>query len=115
MKKLILTVAAMGMLSACTNTVQHDPWIGRTEEDVIARLGLPLKAYNSHDKKYMVYDLSKVSANTYSTSYYMTGCGYVSPKPCDFENKTTASSCQTMFILDGGEVENWTTTGRCGY
>ena len=123
MKKIVLTVAALAMLGACSTSTNLDPWIGRSEDEVIARLGLPMRAYKSHDKKYMVYDLSQTNVSTRWLNmangiYTMSDCGYVAPTSAC--NKTTVSTtgsatCQTVFVLDGGEVEDWATTGRCGY
>ena len=123
MKKIVLTVAALAMLGACSTSINLDPWIGRSEDEVIARLGLPVRAYKSHEKKYMVYDLSqtKVSRRLFGMSngiYTVSNCGYVAPvSPC---GKTTvtlngSAGCQTIFILEVGEVEDWTTAGRCVY
>ena len=123
MKKIVLTVAALAMLGACSTSTNVDPWIGRSEDEVIARLGLPVRAYKSHEKKYMVYDFSqtKTSSHWFAVSngiYTVSRCGYVSPvSPC---GKTTvtlngSAGCQTIFILEDGEVEDWTTAGRCGY
>lgn len=115
MKKIILTVAALAMLGACSTT-QTDPWIGRSEDEVIARLGLPMRVYKSSDKKYIVYDLSKsgVKGGCMSGSYMVSECGYVSALPCG-TGCASSNSCRTMFVLDGDEVEDWRTTGRCGY
>lgn len=123
MKKIVLTVAALAMLGACSTATNLDPWIGRSEDEVIARLGLPVRAYKSHEKKYMVYDLSQANTTAHWLNmgrgvYTMSDCGYIAPASgC---NKTTvktnnSAGCQTVFVLDGGEVEDWATTGRCGY
>lgn len=114
MKKIILTVAALAMLSACSTT-PADPWIGRSEDEVIARLGLPMRTYKSTDRKYIVYDLSRKSTSGYTKgSYIVSGCGYVSPLPYA-AGCSSANACRTMFVLDDGTVEDWRTTGRCGY
>lgn len=113
MKKLVLTVAALAMLSACSSTPNTDPWIGRSEDEVISRLGLPMRTYKSNDRKYLVYDLSRKTSSGCGSFYSVSACGYVSPTPCGCAN--SGSGCHTMFILDGGEVEDWKTTGRCGY
>ena len=117
MKKIVLTVAALAMLGACSTATNLDPWIGRSEDEVIARLGLPMRAYKSHDKKYMVYDLSKTNMTSgwlHNDVYSVSGCGYVTPISSCTASVSTGS-CQTVFVLDGGEVEDWATTGRCGY
>ncbi|MGN1062770.1 MAG: hypothetical protein ACI4QM_00395 [Alphaproteobacteria bacterium] len=115
MKKLVLTVAALAMLGACSSTPNTDPWIGRSEDEVISRLGLPMRTYKSNDRKYLVYDLSREHKTTGCHGLYsVSGFGYVSPVPCGC-GAFVAGGCQTMFILDDGEVENWKTTGRCGY
>ena len=119
MKKIVLTVAAMAMLGACSTATNFDPWIGRSEDEVIARLGLPVRAYKSYDKKYMVYDLSKTNMTSGwlgNGVYTISGCGQVSPvSTCVASASVTSGSCQTVFVLDGGEVEDWATTGRCAY
>ncbi|MBO7257363.1 MAG: hypothetical protein J6V11_00305 [Alphaproteobacteria bacterium] len=123
MKKIVLTVAALAMLGACSTSTNVDPWIGRSEDEVIARLGLPVRAYKSHDKKYMVYDLSQTNVSTHwlgmgNGIYTVSSCGYVAPvSGCGKTIVSTMGSaaCQTVFVLDSGEVEDWTTTGRCGY
>ncbi len=119
MKKIVLTVAALVMLGACSTSANLDPWIGRSEDEVISRLGLPMRAYKSHDKKYMVYDLSKTNVASGwlgNGVYTVSGCGQVTPvSPCAASVVTSSAACQTVFVLDGGEVEDWATTGRCGY
>ncbi|MBR5130544.1 MAG: hypothetical protein IKV03_04900 [Alphaproteobacteria bacterium] len=121
MKKIVLTVAALAMLGACSTATNLDPWIGRSEDEVITRLGLPLRAYKSHEKKYMVYDLSQTKGSSYwfgmnNGIYTVSNCGYVTPvSPCSKTTVTVngSTSCQTVFVLEDGEVEDWTTTGRC--
>lgn len=123
MKKIALAIIALTMLSACSSTTNMDPWIGRGEDEVIARLGLPIRVYKSHDKKYMIYNMSQTNTSARwlglaNDIYTVSECGYVAPVSSCNKTKITRNTsdcCQTVFILDGNGVESWTTVGDCGY
>lgn len=103
MKKILFVLAALTFVSACS-TQSYDPWIGRSEEEVVDRMGLPTRAYTTLNKtRYMIYKSGGCSSAVNTPSYVVTRSGCVFPAGSSGSNQPST----TVFIINDGKVETW--------
>lgn len=111
MKNFLLASVVLLLVSGCSGFREKtttDPWIGRSEEQVIDQMGVPARSYETADKKYMVYTASSYGRPVgFGTTYVVTSMGYVFPVAGNTAYNGYTGTCETIFVINDGEVESW--------
>jgi hypothetical protein len=103
------------MLSACTSTEHYeaglDPWLGKSEKELVMGWGVPDKQYHLDPRTKMI---SYISYDTITYPSGMTTCFGMAGTHMLMDNcagpfPRTAESfyCETIFTITGGRVTRW--------
>lgn len=123
MKKTValLTIALSFFLHGCVTSQNHrqsyketlDSWLNSTEDELIAKWGLPNQVYNSGTKKYLVYQRSRVYYGPFEK-----GPRYESTYNPYLRTTTTRKvegqtfHCKTTFTIERGVINDWRYQGN---
>jgi hypothetical protein len=115
MRRIILPIVLMlGFLAGCTTTERYeaslDPWLGKTERELVMGWGVPDKQYqlDEHTKmiSYIAYDAVDYPGSM--TSCFGMGGSRLLLNNCvgDYPTRQTFY-CETIFTVVNGRVNRW--------
>lgn len=122
---VLLTALAV---SGCANyglqqrQAELAPLIGHTEQDLVQRMGVPTRTYETGGTKYLAYNESRTEFEPGFGPYYAGGFygrglyggfgGYYG----GFPPEVIQRNCETTFEVAGGAVRSFALRGNsCGY
>lgn len=126
LKPVIPLCVAVLALGGCVNGVQQRqaelaPLIGHSEADLVQRMGVPSRTYETGGTKYLAYNESRLDYEPGFGPYYgggFSGHGFYGGGfyGGGFPPEVIQRTCETTFEVAGGSVKSFALRGNsCGY
>ena len=120
MRRPVLLFFLILLLAGCVNQLAQrkalmNQFVGRPEPELVQRLGVPTRSYETAGVKYLAYDESRVdivpSLPPYGPGPWWDYGGYGGGFPPQVVNLV----CETTFAVAGGVVQSYSLRGNaCG-
>jgi hypothetical protein len=109
---LATVAAAAGCATGPTLEQRMVPFIGRSEGDLVATLGVPVRTYEADDRKFLTFEerRSYIVAGSYPL-YPGYGYGRYGYGPIFTPPGYIVRTCEITFTLRGGRAESFTFRG----
>jgi len=116
MRRKLLSILSAALLASCAPAFNRPAFlatfVGRSEDEVVRRLGVPSRTFEANGRKFLAYAEHRTEVSTVGISFgfggfdsFGTGFGYSPSQVID-------RGCETTFEVANGRVLTWSLRGN---